>query len=157
MSNVDYSLNLKTESMRQVQPVQPVCVEPDLSVRGVFQRLQQERRGAVLICEQGVLCGVFTERDALLMMAAGDVLDVPIEQVMIRQPVTLRMEDSVATAIGKMSAGGYRRLPIVDEANRPVGIVKVSGILHYLVEHFPEVVYTLPPKPGQISSEREGA
>ena len=157
MSNVDYSLNLKTESVRQAKPVQPLCVEPGLSVRQVFGLLQQERRGAVLICEAGVLLGVFTERDALHMMAAGDDLDVPIEQVMIREPVTLRMEDSVAAAIQKMSAGGYRRLPIVDEENRPVGLVKVSGILHYLVEHFPEVVYTLPPRPGQVSSEREGA
>ena len=44
-----------------------------------------------------------------------------------------------------------------DEQNRPLGIVKVSGILRFLVEHFPKVVYTLPPKPHHITQEREGA
>jgi hypothetical protein len=63
----------------------------------------------------------------------------------------------VASAIAKMAAGGYRRLPIVDEASRPVAVVKLTSILSYLVEHFPKVVYTLPPKPHHKMQEREGA
>jgi hypothetical protein len=63
----------------------------------------------------------------------------------------------VGKAIGLMSAGGFRRLPIVDDQGKPVGLLKVSGILHYLVEHFPKVVYTLPPAPHHKMGEREGA
>ena len=37
------------------------------------------------------------------------------------------------------------------------GVLKVSGILHYLVEHFPKVVYTLPPEPHHKTAAREGA
>jgi hypothetical protein len=56
-----------------------------------------------------------------------------------------------------MSFGGYRRLPIVDDKGRPTGLLKVPGILHYLVEHFPNVVYNLPPTPHHSTQEREGA
>ena len=56
---------------------------------------------------------------------------------MTPQPATLHESDSMATAIARMSKGGFRRMPIVDEQGRPKGMVKVSGILHYLVEHFP--------------------
>jgi hypothetical protein len=56
-----------------------------------------------------------------------------------------------------MSKGGYRRLPIVDEAGKPTGILRVKGILRYLVEHFPAVVYNLPPEPHQTTQQREGA
>ena len=76
---------------------------------------------------------------------------------MMTDPVTVKAGDSVGKAIAKMSFGGYRRLPIVNDQGAAVGLLKVSGILHYLVEHFPEVVYTLPPKPHHMHKEREGA
>jgi hypothetical protein len=56
-----------------------------------------------------------------------------------------------------MSGGGFRRLPIVDDAGLLQGVLKVSGLLHYLVEHFPKIVYTLPPAPHYKSADREGA
>ena len=56
-----------------------------------------------------------------------------------------------------MAEGGYRRLPIVDELGRPTGIVKVEGIMHYLVEHFPTVIHNLPPKPHHSYQQRKGA
>ena len=85
-----------------------------------------------------------------------DNLDVSVSQVM-SAPVALAGGDSVGTAIAKMSSGGYRRLPILDDQGRPTGLVKDAGILHYLVEHFPKVVYTLPPTPNPTTKQREGA
>jgi hypothetical protein len=76
---------------------------------------------------------------------------------MVAGPVALSISDTVGCAIQKMSSGGYRRLPIVDDEGRPVGLLKVSGILHYLVEHVSKVVYTLPPEPHYSTQQREGA
>ena len=76
---------------------------------------------------------------------------------MVPDPVTLSDRDTVGQAIAKMAYGGYRRLPIVDGEGRPQGLVKTSGILHYLVEHFPSVVYNLPPTPHHTPQQREGA
>ena len=56
-----------------------------------------------------------------------------------------------------MAKGKCRRLPIVDVAGKLVGTVKVSGILHYFIEHFPEKVFNLPPEPNVVMPEREGA
>jgi hypothetical protein len=56
-----------------------------------------------------------------------------------------------------MDEGGYRHLPVVDEGGRPVGVLSVKRIVHYLVEHFPTTVYNLPPNPGAVPQEREGA
>ena len=63
----------------------------------------------------------------------------------------------MAQAIAAMTRGGYRRLPIVDADGRPMGIIKIEGILHYLVEHFPKVIYNLPPEPHYSRQQREGA
>ena len=154
---VDFHLHLNTDTVSEAHPAEPCCVEPQATVREVFDALRGRNTGSALVCRDGVLVGVFTERDALKLISAGGEFDAPIESVMTRSPVTVRASDTLGAAIAKMSAGGYRRLPLVDDAGRPVGLVKVSGILRFLVEHFPKVVYTLPPSPHHRMQQREGA
>jgi FOG: CBS domain len=154
---VDFRLNLETETIERVFSADPLCVEPTTTIREVFRLLRDKHRGAVLVCKNQVLVGIFTERDALVQMAKGGDYDQPIETVMVRQPMTVPAGTKVADAITKMSHGGYRRLPVVDDQGRPIGVLKVSGILRYFVEHFPQVIYTLPPQPHHAMQEREGA
>lgn len=154
---MDFQLHLETETVDSCYPAKPLCAAPDDSIRSVLRHLRSARTGAAMICVEGKLLGIFTERDALKVLADGTSLDAPVSSVMVRNPTTLRPNDTVGKAIGLMSAGGFRRLPIVDDEGKPVGLLKVSGILHYLVEHFPKVVYTLPPAPHHKMGEREGA
>jgi len=154
---VDIELNLNTETVAQAVMVEPCCVEPHVTVRELFGLLKEHKTGSAIICSDGVLAGVFTERDALRLMAANANLDVPISTVMTTEISTLSPDAKVGQAISKMSGGGYRRLPIVDAARRPVGLVRVSGIVHYLVQHFPKAVYNQPPVARAATQEREGA
>ena len=126
-------------------------------MRDALRQMKQENKAAVLICRDEALIGIFTERDALKMMATAANFDVPITDVMTLNPISLSPRGSVGAAISKMAQGGYRRLPIVDDQGRPQGLVKVEGILHYLVEHFPSVIYNLPPEPHHATQAREGA
>jgi predicted transcriptional regulator len=154
---VDFQLHLETETVEHCHPAKPLCAAPDDTVRSVLRMLQETRTGAAMICLDGKLLGIFTERDALKLLSAGADLNTPVASVMIKNPVTLRMNDTVGHAIALMSAGGFRRLPIVDQDGKVQGVLKVSNIVHYLVEHFPKVVYTLPPEPHYKPSTREGA
>ena len=90
-------------------------------------------------------------------MAAGKEMDCPISEAMSRDPLTLPADASVGEAIQLMSERGYRRLPILSAEGVPIGIAGVHGIVHYLVDHFPETIYNLPPEPGVFPDEREGA
>jgi CBS domain-containing protein len=154
---VDFQLHLETETVEHCHPSKPPCASSDSTVRSVLKAMQAERTGAIMLCDGQKLAGVFTERDALRLLADGADLDVPVSKVMVRNPVTVQMTDTVARAISLMSAGGFRRLPIVDGQGNIQGLLKVSGLLHYLVEHFPKVVYTLPPEPHYKAAAREGA
>lgn len=154
---MDYRLSLQNESVELAYPIAPVVVEPYLSIRQVLQVMRERSTGAVLVCREKHLLGIFTERDALKLLAADGDLTRPIEAVMTANPTTLRADDTVATAIRKMSFGSFRRLPVVDAAGRVVGLIKASRILHYIVEHFPQMVYTLPPEPHPVTHAREGA
>ena len=46
--------------------------------------------------------------------------------------------------------------PIIDRLGRPLGILEVSGIVHYLVQHFPKTIYNLPPVAHPVMHDREG-
>ena len=154
---MDFQLNLHTESIEHAKPAVPVAVNPQTSARDVLRTMRDQSTGSVLVCREKHLLGIFTERDALKLLASGSNLDVPIQEVMTPNPTTLRAEDTVATAIRKMSIGTFRRLPIVDGSGRVVGILRASQIVRYMVEHFPQTVYTLPPEPHPMTHEREGA
>jgi predicted transcriptional regulator len=154
---VDFQLHLETETVEHCHPSQALCARPTDSVRSVLRALQGQKTGAAMVCQDRRLVGVFTERDALRLLADGANLDIPVAEVMIRNPVTVRKSDTVGRAISLMSGGGFRRLPIVDEQGNVEGVLKVSGLLHYLVEHFPKIVHTLPPEPHYKTADREGA
>ncbi len=149
-------LNLNSETVEHLLDGPPLCVEPSVSVRDVLALLKQHNHGSVLVCRQAKLIGIFTERDALRYMAIRGDLAAPVQDLMTSTPITVRADDTVAEAIRRMVEGGYRRLPVVDAAGVPVGVVKVSAIVHYLVEHFPKSIYNLPPQAGVAVLEREG-
>lgn len=170
IDRVDIETNLTEETVAQAAPADPVCVEPSVTVGQVLERLKEQSAGSILICRDGALVGIFTERDALRLMARaandssgeGDAawrqtLAAPIESVMVRSPATIGAKATVADAIQKMSAGGYRRLPIIDDRDRPVGMVQTSGIVHYLVQHFPKAIYNQPPVAHHVMQQREGS
>ena len=154
---MDIKLNIHNDLVEHAKASAPVVVSPDTTVREVFAALKMHNAGSLLVCEGNKPVGIFTERDALKLMAARADLDVPIRDIMTKDPVTVSRDASVAEAVTLMSAGGYRRLPIVDHDGSLAGVVKVSGILHYFVDHFPETVLNLPPRPKVIMPEREGA
>ncbi|GIW95774.1 MAG: hypothetical protein KatS3mg110_3815 [Pirellulaceae bacterium] len=157
-----FHLKLDSETVAEVISADPVCVSEQATLREVLSLLRRLGRGCALVCQEQKLVGIFTERDALRLLAllgAGNVqlLDQPIRSLMVPNPVTIRKDATVAEAIRRMSQGGYRRLPVVDGNGTPVGVMKVSGILHYFAEHFPKYVYTLPPEPHYAPRERDGA
>jgi CBS domain-containing protein len=154
---VDFQLSLASEGVGSAYPDQPLAASADESIGQVLQLLRAQRTGAVLVCEGPKLVGILTERDALKIMASGTDLQTPVRDAMSSPPMTIPAGATVGDAIRVMSEGGYRHLPIVDQAGHPKGVLAVHGIVHYLVDHFPGTVYNLPPNPNDATREREGA
>lgn len=144
-------------------PETPLIVAPNANVGEVLELMRAQKTGSVIICENGKLTGIFTDRDALRWMASqasgGNTVDAqtPISQLMTADPKSLPTDTTVGVAIQQMSVGRYRHVPIVDDKSCPSGVASVYGIVHYLVDHFPQTIYNLSPQPGQVPAEREGA
>ena len=154
---MDFQLSLDSEGVGSAYPDQPLAATANDSVGDVLQLLRAQRTGAAVICEGDKLVGILTERDALKLMACGADFSQPVREVMSNEPKTIPSSATVAEAIRVMAQGGYRHLPILDDDGKPAGVVAVHGIVRYLVDHFPETVYNLPPDPKSAPREREGA
>jgi CBS domain-containing protein len=155
---MDLARNLKIESVSRLHPTAPRQVTPNQTVAEAVALMRRERVGCLLVCEGSRVVGIFTERDLMKsVLAAGQPLSLPIARCMTPNPVVVHPKEPIAVAIQRMEEGGYRHLPVVDEAGRPVGVLSVKRIVHYLVEHFPGTIYNLPPDPGAVHQEREGA
>ncbi len=154
---MDFQLSLASECVGAAHPDAPLATTPDATVASVMSLLCAQKQAAVLVCEGSQLAGIFSERDALRLMAEGADLSAPVSSVMSRSAVTVGSNTTVAEAIRLMSKGGYRNLPVLDPQGAPTGVIGVRGIVHYLVEHFPDAVYTQPPTGDRPPTEREGA
>jgi CBS domain-containing protein len=155
---MELARNLKTDSVSRLEPTEARLVAPTQTVADAIAVMRQHRVGCVLVCEGPRLAGIFTERDLLRrVLGTGQPLSTPLAGCMTPNPVTVQPKESVSAALRRMDEGGYRHLPVIDDAGKPVGVLSVKRIVHYLVEHFPSTVYNLPPDPNTVPQSAEGA
>jgi CBS domain-containing protein len=155
---MELSRNLRVDSVSRLGPTPPRAIEAADPVSAAVEAMRHGKVGCLLVTRDGRLAGVFTERDLLArVLARGLPPDVPMAACMTPDPVTVQPKDSVRAAIRRMEQGGYRHLPVVDDDGRPVGMLSARQVLHYLVEHFPALVYNQPPDPSRVPDLPDGA
>jgi CBS domain-containing protein len=115
-------------AIRDVMTTQLITVEPSTSVAAAVTVMGMQGVGAVLVMEQGLLEGIFTERD-LVRALSHDIgaSSQPVTQWMTRNPVTVGPETSAERALEIMLAGNFRHLPVT-EAERVVGVVSIRDL-----------------------------
>lgn len=113
-------------------PVATVSLDDSLStVKEIFDNVHFHH---LLVVEDGALFGIISDRDLLKEISpnigkaaesAGDLatLNKKVHQVMTRKPVSVAPETSIENAIGLFRESGVSCMPVVDEENRPVGIL----------------------------------
>jgi len=149
---------LHETKIRHIDWAPIVCVESDHSVKEVLATMQSSRVGCVLITENQKLVGVFTERDVITRIFGCDVdLSRAVREFMTPGPKTLHPEDTFAAAIQLMDEGCYRDIPLVDQEDRLLGRLSVRSIIDFLAEHYPQEVFSLPPRAHQKFEEPDGA
>jgi arabinose-5-phosphate isomerase len=89
------------------------------------------RPGAATVVDgQGKLVGVFTDGDLRRLVEQGKAdFRAPITRVMSRNPRTVRGEALVADAARVLRQARIDQVPVVDEHDRPVGLLDVQDLL----------------------------
>ncbi|KST68158.1 CBS domain-containing protein [Mastigocoleus testarum] len=94
--------------------------------------VRKHSSSCAVVVHDGLLVGIFTERDVVRLIAAGRTLQgITIAEVMSRELVTLktdRTNQDIFAARNLMHQHGIRHLPIMDECDQLLGIISSEGI-----------------------------
>jgi CBS domain-containing protein len=105
----------------------------------------------------GRLSGVLTDRDACMAaLTRGKPLgEIEVSSAMTRAPATCGPNDDVAKAAETMGRLQVRRLPVVDSAQRVVGVVSLNDLAIQALESPQDVnLSTVATALGRISKHR---
>ena len=127
------------------------------TIRAAVDLMLEQKLGAIIVGREGQPVGIFTERDLMRrVVAAGIGLDRALEEVMTPEPETLGLDDGIAYALNRMTVGGFRNIPIVDDEDTLVGIISQREVVHYIVSLLPGHVINLPPLPDLEARHKHG-
>lgn len=117
----------------EIMTARPTCCLPTDTVEHVAQMMRDEDVGSIpVVSAEGAkrLVGIVTDRDLVVrVMAEGrHGSETMVEQVMTRDPVTVREHDSMHNAFNIMSTHQVRRIPVVNTNNEIVGIIAQADV-----------------------------
>jgi CBS domain-containing protein len=137
----------------------PVTVTPGTTLADCVAAIQRGGTGdsVFVTLPDRRLVGVLTERDIFARIVGGDVdLTQPVESMMTTSWHHLHFEETVRDAIELMQTGRYRNVPLLDDEDHLMGVVRPQDVLKFLAEAFPEELLNLPPRPHQRMHKAEG-
>jgi signal-transduction protein with cAMP-binding, CBS, and nucleotidyltransferase domain len=119
------------ELLQELNVGEPDILDASADVDAAVQVMHTKGSDCVLVVDHGRLVGIFTDRDAVLKVAGRPAERQPIADLMTRDPVVLRHDDTIAVAINKMAVGGFRHIPIVEDGV-PTGVVTARDVFRHL-------------------------
>ncbi len=133
---------------------------PDTPIAAAWsEMLEHVRKALPVIDHDRRVIGMLTDEDLLIQagiksrLAVAQRLDAAllkeefdtlgkskrtVADLMSRPAVTIRLTDTLGAAVAVMIANGYKRLPVVDDEGKIVGVLSRVDILRQVVEAAPE-------------------
>jgi CBS domain-containing protein len=110
--------------------VEVVTASTDTSVTDLARTMLEEDLGDLVIAADGRPVGIVTDRDIALAVARHDDLSgLTAGDLMTPDPVTIRADATAVELPATMAETRVRRIPVVDDAGRLVGIATLDDVV----------------------------
>ncbi len=120
---------------RDLMLTEVVTTKGNLSVKEAIEILFKRHIGSVVVVDDAQQCiGIFTERDAIRIVAQNLPLDATVEKVMTKNPFTVNEDSTFEEAKTIIKLNKIRHLPVTTEDGKLVGLISVRHILNELFE-----------------------
>jgi CBS domain-containing protein len=117
------------QTVQQAMTSNPTSITPDTPAREAARMMKSEDTGVVPIVEGGRLVGVITDRDLALRVLGEDrSSDTSVGELASKELVTIDPQQSLEEAARLMAEHQVRRLPVVEEDGRLVGILSQKDL-----------------------------
>jgi CBS domain-containing protein len=130
--------------------VDTVCCARDESVQGAALLMRKHHVGDIVVVDdvdgERTPAGIVTDRDIVVsVVALGlDPAGLQVGDIMTDDLLTADEHDDVSNTIEPMLLRGIRRVPVVGEGGRLVGIVSADDLLGFLAEEMEDLARISP-------------
>ncbi|MGH6925862.1 MAG: CBS domain-containing protein [Propylenella sp.] len=110
---------------RGVDPVAPTA-----TVQEAATQMAEFDFGAVVVGDENALVGILTDRDIIIRVVVEGLhpAEVAVKDVMSGEVFSCKEDDSVEEVLAQMRERQIRRMPVLDETGKLVGIVALSDL-----------------------------
>jgi len=107
-----------------------ITASPSMTVKETIKILYKKHIGCVISIDEDKKCiGIFTERDAIRLVAENVDLDQPLGNVITKNVITIQEDSSINEVRRTIQTHSIRHLPVVNQENRLVGLLSVRALL----------------------------
>lgn len=105
-----------------------ITAKEDMPILEAVQLLNDRHVGSLVVVDDEQKCiGMFTERDAIRLMATKYSLEETLGKVMSRHVVTISLEASYDEVLRLILSHNIRHLPVTDETGKLIGLFSLRA------------------------------
>jgi CBS domain-containing protein len=119
-------------------------LHPQETVYDALKTLSEKDVGALMVMDEGVLVGVFSERDYTrkIALAGKASRDTRVEEIMTSTVMTVSPKTTTDKCMALMSQKKIRHLPVVD-GTTVLGMISIRDIMDDLLKDREETIHQL--------------
>ena len=133
-----------------------ITVKKEVTILDVMRLMREKEIGFIIIEEDNEAVGVITDRDIVLSLSREISLTTPINKIMKKYVITASEETELEKATDIMGYMQIRRLVVVNNENKIVGILSTTDLLsnplteNLALDTLIEISYNFPTKCEEI-------
>jgi CBS domain-containing protein len=108
-----------------------VTISPDATVLEAARLMQSKHVGCVVVIDDSRPTGILTDRDIVIKLIAREQnpAKTAVREIMTTNPTMVNVNYDLLDAVRLMRNRGVRRLPIVNEHRKLLGIVTMDDVV----------------------------
>ena len=109
-------------------------VEPSATVQAAATQMAELDIGAVLVGTTEAIEGILTDRDIIVrvVVEGRHPAEVTVREVMTPEVVGCGADDEIEQAFAAMREGQFRRMPVLGEDAKPIGVVTLGDLAKHV-------------------------
>ncbi|MCG3146943.1 MAG: Inosine-5'-monophosphate dehydrogenase [Verrucomicrobiae bacterium] len=112
----------------------PITALPTDTLRSIQQLMKRHKISGVPVRADGNVLGMVSLEDIITALDEGHI-DDPADKWMVHKVISLRDHYSLVRAVAEFERHGFGRFPVVDSADRLVGLITRGDITNCLMHH----------------------
>jgi len=116
-------------------------VTPDTTVYAAIEQMCQKNIGGVLIMENDMLAGIFTERDYArkLILKGKSSKETKIKELMTANPIAVSPQTTIEECMEIMSDKHIRHLPVLD-GTKVLGMISIGDVVTQVIQEQKSII-----------------